>query len=53
MNQTNRKRRGRIFSASCYEVSVLSRHVAVFQIQGESSSEDEEDSLGGLPGISF
>ena len=31
----------------------LSCHVAAFQIQGESSSGDEEESLGGLPGMSF
>ena len=31
----------------------LSRHVAAFQIQGESSSADEEESLGALPGMSF
>ena len=31
----------------------LSRYTAAAQIQGESSSEDEEESLGGLPGISF
>ena len=31
----------------------LSRHVATFQGQGESSSEDEEESLGCLPEMSF
>ena len=31
----------------------LSCHVAAFQIQAESSSADEEDSLGCLPGMSF
>lgn len=30
-----------------------SGHVAAFQIQAESSSADEEDSLGCLPGMSF
>jgi len=30
-----------------------SRHVAASKIQGESSSEDEEESLGDLAGMSF
>lgn len=31
----------------------LSCHLVAFQIQAESSSEDEEESLGALPEMSF